>query len=111
MPDDVGGNFDGGGSVRWEVVTSDDDPTKYETKPTGNGNKGRKTNGVDKLEGGVFKVTLKVPKDGSAQTFLDQFKVQPVDGEIVLFLNREKRDKQIKVEWPPSTSPASQVGS
>lgn len=100
MPEDIGGGFDGGGSVRWEVVTSDDDPTKYETKPEGPAKKGRKSKGVDQLDGSQFKIILKVPRDGSAAEFLDQFKVKPNSkNEIVLFVNREKRDEQVRVLW------------
>ena len=102
MPEDPGGGFDGDGSVRWEVVTSDDDATRYETLPDGPGRRGRKSKGVDKQEGSTFKITLKVPKDGSGPAFLAQFNVKPNEkDEIVLFMNREKRESQIWVHWPP----------
>lgn len=109
MPDGEGG-FDGDGSVRWEVEVIEDDDRKGESRPEGA--KGRRSKGVDKAEGTVFRIVLKVPEDGSAPAFLAQFKVQPVNGEIVLQLNREKRDKQIKVQWPTTTTvTGSQTGA
>lgn len=97
MPEDGEGNFDGGGSVRWEVNTADDDGDKFETHTDG---VKRDTKGVDKRDGSRFKIVLKVPEDGSAAAFLAQFTVAPVDGKIEVFLNRERRDKQIRVQWP-----------
>src|SRR5688572_14998777 len=100
MPEEGGGDFDGGGSVRWEVVTVNDDGAKNESLPDGPGKKGRKSKGVDKADGTIFRIVLKVPEDGSAAAFLAQFNVKPDDGEIVIFLNREPRAKQIRVQWP-----------
>jgi hypothetical protein len=115
MPEDIGGGFDGGGSVRWEVVTSDDDPAKYATQEQhGETKKGRKTNGRDKHDGKQFKIILKVPTDSSrAAEFLQQF-ANPVPndaGEIVLFLDRDKNEKnakQVRVLWEWK-EPSSQV--
>lgn len=104
MPEEGGGgDFDGGGSVRWQVVTIDDDGAKSETLPDGPTLGGRKSKGVDKADGKQFKVVFKVPDDGSAPEFLAQFNVKPNEkNEIVVYLNREVRQKQIRVGWPPA---------
>jgi hypothetical protein len=101
MPDDGEGNFDGGGSVRWEVNTTDDDGDKFQTHTEG---PKRDTQGVDKQHGSQFKIVMKVPEDGSAAAFLAQFNVAPVDGRIEVSLNRERRAKQISVQWPRNQS-------
>jgi len=107
MPEGQGA-FDGGGSVRWEVKSLKDDGTKFSSGPDGTGNVGRKTKGVDKADGKIFQIVLKVPNDASAAAaFLDQFKVGPNnDNEIVLTLNREDRKDQIKVLWPEAAPQA-----
>ena len=56
MPDDVGGAFDGGGSVRWQVITREDDGSIVDVRGNKfkvveeyhNGGKGRKNRGIDK---------------------------------------------------------------
>jgi hypothetical protein len=104
------GVFDGGGSVRLEVKNLKDDGTKFSSDPDGNGNAGRKTKGVDKADGEVFQIVLKVPDDGSAPAFQAQFTMPPENGEILLHLNRENRNKQIKEQWP-AVEIRSQTGS
>lgn len=95
------GVFDGDGSVQWEVKTVDDDGARSESFPDGPGRRGRKSKGLDRIDGTVFRIVLKVPEDGSAAQFLAQFNVQPnASNEIVLLMNRERRSKQIKVQWP-----------
>ena len=100
MPEGEGA-FDGGGSIRWEVKALVDDGTKFSSDPDGSGNRGRKTKGVDKAEGTIFRIILKVPEDGTAPAFLAQFNVAPnARNEIVLTLSRERRKDQIRVVWP-----------
>ena len=116
MPDDIGGVFDGGGSVRWTVVTAEDDGSQSESYFDDNERSRRTNAGVDKRQGRQFVMILKVPEDGSAAKFLAQFKVKPKtvkesDGTqykvIELYLNRENRQKQIRVEWPDEKSVTS----
>jgi hypothetical protein len=101
MPEEIGGGFDGGGSVRWEVVTSDDDGGKYSTQPDPPPKKGRKTKGLDKHDGQQFKIIIKAPRGPARAAFLKQFADPPdKNDEIVLYLDRDKNsEKQIKVLW------------
>ncbi len=110
MPEDIGGNFDGGGSVRWSVVVEEDDDRKGESKPEGD--KGRKSSGVDKRNKTYFRVVFKAPSNpAQRRTFLDQFASYVVSGdEVEVRLPIADVDKQIKVRWNgegPVSKPAS----
>ncbi len=98
MPDGEG-IFDGDGSVRWSVLVEEDDDRKGETKPEGD--KGRRSTGVDKQCKTYFRVVFKVPTDpAQRQAFLDQFASHVVSGdEVEVRLPIAKVSRQIKVKW------------
>jgi hypothetical protein len=111
MPEDVEGSFDGGGSVRWEVIVEEDDDRQGHSVP--HGATGRKSNGVDKRpgHGKYFRVVMKVPTAaGPRAAFLRQFNVPEVNGTIEVRLPLERIEKQIRVKWdadgplPPATA-------
>ena len=98
MPDDVEGSFDGGGSVRWQVVVEEDDGAQSESVPEG---AGRKSKGADKKAKKYFRVLMKAPKsEPERQQFLDQFaewvKNDTVDVRLPL---SDEVEKQIRVRW------------
>lgn len=98
MPEGSGGDFDGDGSVRWEVITEEDDDGKGGSEP--NPPIGRKSRGADKKCKTYFRVVMKVPEDPEKrQTFLAQFNVPATGGEVEVRLPIEKVRKQIKVRW------------
>ena len=108
MPDDIGGVFDGGGSVRWEVTTSEDDGTIVDVKGNRykvveeyhNGDKGRRNRGVDKDHAKDFRVIMKVPTNPEQRRrFLAQFQVPERDGHIEVRLPIDKVDHQLQVRW------------
>ena len=111
MPDDVEGSFDGGGSVRWQVVVEEDDGGQSESVPVG---AGRKSKGVEKKAKKYFRVLMKAPtSQPERQQFLDQFAewVKADTVEVRLPLSDEV-EKQIRVKWDVNgplspTSPAS----
>jgi hypothetical protein len=116
MPDEGGGMFDGGGSVQWEVNTSDDDGTKAETLPHGEGRKGRKNKGADKVHGKYFQVDLLVPEDaGEKQKFLALFTGRPIKTKygdaIRVYLPVERRKGQIDIDWGASVQYPGSTGS
>jgi hypothetical protein len=114
MPDESIGSFDGGGSVRWEVVTGEDDATKAETLPSGNTKIGRKNVGADKRHGEFFQVDILVPQR-DPEKFLAQFTGKPIDTQygraIRLYLPIEKVKNQIIVDWGESVKLPGTVGS
>jgi hypothetical protein len=104
MPEDVGGNFDGGGSVHWEVITEEDDDSQAASDPHGKG--GRKSRGVDKKNKTYFRVIMRVPENpAQRQAFLRQFNVAESGGTVEVTLPIERRPpnadtpKQITVTW------------
>jgi len=116
MPDDVGGVFDGGGSVRWEVITTDDDGDVLDVRgrklkvveETYHG-KGRRNGGVDKQHHDDFRIILKVPEDRrEREAFLAQFRVPETNGHVVIRLPIAKVLKQVQVKW---TDPDDQTGA
>jgi hypothetical protein len=116
MANGSGAMIDGDGSVRWEVVTVDDDPRKAETLPYGDDKVGRKNTGADKVHGEYFKIDLIVPKAWRNE-FLAQFTSSPITkngAEVIeLYLPIAKVRNQIEVHWskgiapPPVTRPRS----
>ena len=102
-----GGDFDGGGSVRWEVITYEDDGQGMDVK--GNkkkvveepfGGKGRRNGGCDKHHHDDFRIILKVPKDPKQRAaFLRQFNVQEKDGLIEVRLPIARIEQQVMVRW------------
>jgi hypothetical protein len=108
MANGSGAGFDGDGSVRWEVVTVDDDPRKAETLPYGEMKVGRKNTGADKVHGQYFKIDLLVPQTWRNE-FLAQFTGTPVKkggGEVIeLYLPIEKTRNQIEVHWSQGIAP------
>ena len=107
MPDDVGGTFDGGGSVRWEVVTVDDDGEVMDVKgrklkvvEETYRDRGRRNGGVDKRHHRDFRVILRVPEDRKErEVFLAQFRVPEKDGYVELRLPIAKVPRQVQVKW------------
>jgi hypothetical protein len=111
MPDDVEGSFDGGGSVRWEVVVAEDDDRRGSSVPVEE--TGRKSKGVDKRAGTYFRVLLKAPEEEPArQQFLDQFApwVQGDTVEVRLPLSKTQA-KQIRVKWDGDSAKKKPVTS
>lgn len=98
MPDGEG-IFDGDGSVRWTVVVDEDDDRKGESKP--DGERGRRSKGVDKKCKTYFRVVFKVPTDpAQKQAFLEQFSSFVVrDDEVEVRLPIAKVEEQIRVKW------------
>lgn len=116
MPEGSGGSFDGDGSVQWEVNTSDDDATKAETLPFGEGKKGRKNKGADKTHGKYFQIDMLVPAEpGEAQKFLAQFTGKPIktkNGDAIrVYVPVEKRPEQIDIDWGASVKYPGSAGS
>jgi hypothetical protein len=107
MPDDVGGTFDGGGSVRWEVVTVDDDGEvmdvrgrKFKVVEETYHDKGRRNSGVDKHHDRDFRIIMKVPEDRKErEAFLAQFKVLEQSGFVEVRLPIAKATKQVQIKW------------
>jgi hypothetical protein len=114
MPDESIGTFSGDGSVRWEVVTTDDDSTQAETLPVGTGRIGRKNVGADKKHGEYFQIDILVPQK-DPEKFLAQFTGRPVKtpyGDAIrLYLPVEKVPNQIIVDWGDSVKLPGSVGS
>jgi hypothetical protein len=104
---DQGGDFSGGGSVRWEVVTADDDGEvldvrgrKMKVVEETYHDKGRRNRGVDRHCGKDFRIRMRVPEDRKErEAFLAQFKVPERDGYVEVRLPIDKVDKQVQVKW------------
>jgi hypothetical protein len=105
-----GGDFSGDGSVRWEIVTSEDDGERLDVKGTKMKvveevyhGKGRRNAGVDKHHHDDFRIIMKVPEDARQRAaFLAQFKVQEESGYIEVRLPIDKVAKQVQVKWTDS---------
>jgi hypothetical protein len=98
MADGSGGDFDGDGSVRWQVVVEEDDDRKGQSVPDGPG--GRRTSGVEKRCKTYFRVLMKAPADPhKRRAFLAQFNVPEDDGVVEVRLPIDKVSKQIQVKW------------
>jgi hypothetical protein len=111
MANGSGGDFAGDGSVRWQVVTVDDDGERMDVRGSRmkvveesyNGGKGRKNSGVDKHHHDDFRIILKVPEDARQRAaFLAQFRVPEKDGHIEVRLPIAKTSKQVQVRWTDS---------
>jgi hypothetical protein len=102
-----GGDFDGGGSVRWEIVTEDDDGQGMDVRGRNMkvveepfGGRGKRNRGADRHHHTDFRVILKVPRDPrQREAFLKQFNVPEKDGMIEVRLPIAKVDQQIMVRW------------
>ena len=108
MANGSGGDFAGDGSVRWQVVTVDDDSERMDRRgrklkvveESYNGGKGRKNGGVDKHHDKFFRIILKVPEDaGQRQAFLAQFREPERDGHIEVRLPILETPMQVQVRW------------
>jgi len=111
MANGSGGTFDGDGSVRWEVHTSEDAEHDHrgnkwkcvdaarEDRP-----RGRRNAGVDKFGRGDFTITLKVPEANPQRAeFLRQFSRRAVRGdEVVITLPVAKVRNQVGIQWDGS---------
>jgi hypothetical protein len=116
MPEDIGGTFDGGGSVHWEVITEEDDDSQAASDP--HGKAGRKSRGVDRRNKTHFRVIMRVPSNpAQREAFLRQFNIAPSPGgtvEVTLPIEQRppnhEAPKQVTVTWngngpqPPATS-------
>ena len=102
-----GGDFDGGGSVRWEIVTYDDDGQgldvrgkKMKVVEEPFGGKGRRNRGADKHHDNDFRIILKVPEDPrQREVFLKQFNVPVAGGVIEVRLPIARIEQQVMVRW------------
>jgi hypothetical protein len=111
MANGSGAAFDGNGSVRWEVHTSEDAEHDHqgnqwkcvdvarEDRP-----RGRRNAGVDRFGRGDFTITLKVPEAGSERSaFLRQFANGAVRGDVVVIsLRIAKVQNQVEIQWDGS---------
>ena len=111
MANGSGAAFDGDGSVRWEVHTSEDADTDHqgnrwkcvdaarEDRPSG-----RRNAGVDKFGHGDFTITLKVPESRPERSaFLRQFSKGAVrDGVVVISLPIARVRNQVEIQWDGS---------
>jgi len=104
---DAGGDFAGGGSVMWEIVTIEDDGEVMDVKgkkrkvvEESYHQKGRRNAGVDKKHDTDFRVILKVPEGrAEREKFLAQFKVEERNGFVEVRLPIAKTPKQVQVKW------------
>jgi hypothetical protein len=88
MADEGGGTFDGGGSVRWKVVS--EDGTNVDA-------------GVDQNYNANFRLILKVPERDKDE-FLKQFSRDVIFGnKVKLKMPVENVPKQIRVRWHRDT--------
>ena len=105
-----GGDFSGEGSVRWEIVTSDDDGERLDVKGDKMKvveevyhDKGRRNAGVDKHHHDDFRIIMRVPEDPRQKAaFLAQFRVQDQGGFVEVRLPIAKVSKQVQVKWTDS---------
>jgi hypothetical protein len=105
-----GGDFSGEGSVRWEIVTTDDDGDKLDVRGSKlkvveevYHDRGRRNAGVDKHHHDDFRIIMKVPEEPRARAaFLAQFKVQEQSGYVEVRLPIAKVPKQVQIRWTDS---------
>ena len=111
MANGSGAAFDGNGSVRWEVHTSNDaehdhrgNMVKCVDAPRADRPGGRLNAGVDKFGRGDFTITLKLPKaEAKRAAFLRQFSKRAVSGDVVVItLPIAKVRNQVEIQWDGS---------